>query len=492
MSSGKTTISNGEIMAGRSTARGYVLVVLLCLSLNLVIACLILVYQPRYFVDQTLITDSDARHYLLLGTNMMEHGSFSRCREAPFRPDLFRTPMYPLFVGVLDYAGGLAAIYLFQVLLHAGSCACVMLLAHRTLGNRAALWAGILFAVDPVLAVYNFMPMSESLALFFLTAAAALAIPVIVSLEKVQPAWRYRMLGSGFLLGLCILTRPAALCVPLILSLACLAIGFVRRCRLHSLIACGMLLLPVIALTGTWVARNALVFSVPKLTSNDSSLLVYFTAAGAYELRYGLSLKEAQAKIANEFGIATYGQAANAHTVNRSEAEIERELQAVRWKVLSKYPGHLALASMLAVIKASISHPTDQLATMLGREWVAPHVSNLLRSPGVAIRRLWENDAALVLVFIGQLAQVAIELGCAMVGIFVAVKNRQSRATALILVLLLSYFYLTVVMEGLEADCRFRIPALPFLSIFAGCGISAMLLKFGGRRTTSRVDVCLA
>src|SRR5580692_6269749 len=100
MSSGKNTISNGDLVAAGSTAREYILVVLACLGLNLVIACLILVYQPNYFVDQTLITDPDARHYLLLGKNLMEHGSFSRCREAPFRPDLFRTPIYPLFVGV--------------------------------------------------------------------------------------------------------------------------------------------------------------------------------------------------------------------------------------------------------------------------------------------------------------------------------------------------------------------------------------------------------
>ena len=452
-----------------------------CLGLNLVIACLILVYQPQYFVDQKLITDPDARHYLLLGENLIEHGSFSRCREAPFRPDLFRTPIYPLFVGVLDHVGGLAAIYLVQVLLHAGSCASVMLLARRTLGNRAALWAGLFVALDPVLAIYNFLPMSESLALFFLTAAIALAIPVLSSLENVRPTWCYRILGSGFLLGLCILTRPAALYVPLILSLACLAIGFVRRCRLHSLIACGMLLLPVVALTGSWVVRNALVFSVSKLTSNDSSLLVYFTAAGAYELRYGLSLKEAQAKIANEFGIATYAQAANAHTSNRSEAEIERELRAVRWTVLAKYPGHLALASMLAVLKSSVSHPTDELATMLGREWVAPHASNLLRSPMIAGRRLWENGAALVAVFLGQLAQIAIEICCAIVGMVVAVRSRESRATALILLLLLSYFYLTVALEGLEADCRFRIPALPFLSLFAGCGMSALLARLAVR-----------
>ena len=324
--------------------------------------------------------------------------------------------------------------------------------------------------------------MSESLGLFLLMAAAALAIPVIVSLEAAESAWRYRMLGSGFLLGLSILTRPAALGVPFILSIACLANGFYRRCLVRSSVACGLFLLPVIALTGSWVVRNAIVFSVPKLTSNDSSALVYFTAAGAYELRFGISLREAQTQIAKEFGIATYAQAANAHTGNLSEAEIERELHAVRWTVLAKYPRQLALASMLAVIKSSISHPAEELATMLGREWVAPHLSNLLRSPAIAIKRLWENGAALVATFLGQMVQVAMELGFAIVGIVVAVRNRETRATALTLLLFLSYFYLTVALEGLEADCRFRIPALPFLSLFAGCGIAALSARVAVKR----------
>ena len=137
MSFGNNTISDAGRPAERSAARGFILVVLLCLGLNLVIACLILVNQPRYFVNPSLIVEPDQLHYLLLGKNLMEHGSFSRCTEAPYRPDMFRTPVYPFFVGVLDHLGGPAAIYLFQVLLHAGTCACVMLLAHRTLGNRA-------------------------------------------------------------------------------------------------------------------------------------------------------------------------------------------------------------------------------------------------------------------------------------------------------------------------------------------------------------------
>jgi 4-amino-4-deoxy-L-arabinose transferase-like glycosyltransferase len=444
----------------------------LCLAINWAIALGIAVHQPEYLADYELCRNPDALDYVYLGRNFFLRGHYSRQRTEPYTPDILRTPVYPLFAGGLDLLGGAGAIYLAQGLLQAGSCLLLYLLVRSILGKSPAFWASLLMATDLVLAIANFSAMSEMLSIFFVLAACLALLPPLLALGTGPAAGISRWFVGGTLLGIAILTRPAVLYLPVVLLVALLAIGWARGYLKAALGAAATLLAALILLVGPWVVRNAVVCSVPRITNVDSNNLVYFFGAGAYQVRHGVSLEEAQDMIAREFHLAPYAMAQNPWMADRSVAEIDRELRQVKFQVLTKYPRELVIASLGSVLKASVSHNVAGLAGLLQHDWNGPQTSALLRADPAALDRLFQNGPLLTAVFFWECLHTLLTLVTGFLGVVVLFWTVGRRTTALVLVAVLAYFYLTVAMFGYEAFSRCRIPVLPFLYIFAGWGIS--------------------
>jgi hypothetical protein len=235
-----------------------------------------------------------------------------------------------------------------------------------------------------------------------------------------------------------------------------------------------------------WIARNTVVCSLPRLTSVEAGNLVYFVGAGAYELHHHVPLEQAQAMIAAEFVIAPYALGQNVHATNRTAADVDAELRRAAPRVLAKYPGHLLAASVLGVIKATWSHATADLAEMLGRTWVHPGTSQMLRNPRAAMSRLKENGPLLAVAFSWQLFHTAGSLAAALAGIVAMLKAASLRSAGVLCLLTLGYFYFTLALFGLEAFWRCRIPVLPFLYAFSGLGLACLYERFTGRRADPR------
>ncbi len=476
------------MLTSKTIPRAIIVVVLICLAINLGIAALIVVDRPEYLADYRLSNNPDCLDYVLLGENLLLHGQFSRSTQPPYLPDMVRTPIYPVFAGALELAGRAGAIYCAQIVLQAASCVLLFLLVKSFFGPRPAFWAAALFATDLVLAVNNFWPMSESLFLFLVLASAAVALPVLLSPGDEDDSdcrgWRcrgWRIVGGGLLLGAAILTRPAGLYLPLVYSVGCLGIGLYQKRLGTAVRMAAVLLLISLIPPALWIARNTVTFSVSKLTAVETNNMLYFVGAGAYQVRHGVGLEEAQAMIAEEFDVAPYSEVQNAHASDRSVAELNAELRAVQWDVLGKYPAQLALSSVMALAKASFSHATGQLAEMLGRQWVAPGTRSLVLHPMAAAKRLWQNGPVLAAAFIWQLAHVIVALGTALFGLTCVMRDRQTRMVGLVLLAVLGYFYLIVAMFGFEAYWRCRVPVLPFLYVFSGYGISRMFPRAESR-----------
>jgi hypothetical protein len=448
--------------------RGVWLLALLCVGVNLAIFTGVAVRRPEYLRDHRLCNNPDAPHYVTLGRNVLLTGRYSRCDAPPYQPDMLRPPVYPLFAGGLDLLAGPGAVYLAQGFLQAGSCLLLFLLVSPVFGARAGFWASLLLATDVMLAVFNFQTMSEPLFVFLILAALACLLPAVTS-----GAGAARLLGGGLLLGLAVLTRPAALYVLPLLAVVLLGVGAWRRRA--PLVGVGALLLGTLLPVAPWVVRNQLVFGVPRVSTVDAGVQVYFFGAGAYQLRHHLSLEEAQARIAQEFGLDPYVVTQNPWHSDKTVAELDGELRAASPKVLRQYPRELVLSSLLGVGKASVSHNADELASLLGSRWEAPGTGDLLRGRADALRRLEENGPLLAGVFGWELVHAAAAVVLAAVGVLFALRRRDVWPAAGVLLALLAYSYLTVALFGYEAFYRSRIPALPFLYTFAGWGLSCLL-----------------
>jgi 4-amino-4-deoxy-L-arabinose transferase-like glycosyltransferase len=460
--------------AARSTRwKGALPAVLICLGINLIIGIAIAAYRPEYLRDYRYNSNPDAIHYVRLGRNFLVCGHYSRCLKPPYVPDSLRTPVYPLFAGGFDLVGGAAAVYGAQAVLHAGSCVLLFLLVRRYFGRRTALWASLLLATDLMLAISNFEAMSEPLFAFLLLAAAVWLIPAAIPTGSELGPARDFLIG-GLLLSLAILTRPAGLYLPLLYTALLLGQGLVHRCLPRALRFAGLLLAVTFLPVAAWVARNYAVSSLPRLSSSEAIMLVYFTGAGAYQVEHGLTLDEAQQRIREEFYLAPPDHTNNHWLTTRSVAEMDAELRAAVRPVLTRYPKALLLSSALAVIKATFSHNVGLLADALGAQWIAPSTSGLFRLKAAAFGRLGQNNLILVLAFGWQLAHNALTWGWFPAGVIIALRRRDARCFTLLLLLALAYFLLTVALVGPEAYYRSRTPHMPLVFALAGVALGAV------------------
>ena len=181
------------------------------------------------------------------------------------QPTAFRPPLYPLFVAGCLQLGGSALLGFMQVLVGTATVALTHCLARRWgLGDRLALAAATLVAVDPLLLNYASQAMTETLAVL-LTVALFVAWPQPTDNE---PQTRRAAL-AGMLLGLAALCRPTIWAFALISLAAALwrrirtpERRFARPPREFLVLAATTLL--VIA---PWVIRNAIVFRQPIVTT---------------------------------------------------------------------------------------------------------------------------------------------------------------------------------------------------------------------------------
>jgi 4-amino-4-deoxy-L-arabinose transferase-like glycosyltransferase len=446
----------------------------------------IAVRRPEYLAASRQGASPDARHYILLGRNTLLRGHFSRSEHAPYVPDTLRTPAYPIVAGALDLLGGAVSISLGNLIFQVVTIVALVGVARHHFGGGAARIAGLLFATDLSIAVSNFEALSEPMF------DALLMGSFLCLARSIGPAPRderrsRHLAAAGFLLGLATLTRPMGLYI-IGIDLAVLVVEDIRHRRGsrwllgRSALLVGTALLPI----APWLVRNYVVCSFPRLTTVDSHNLVYFLGAGAWQVERGVSREDAQAMIAEEFGITPYRVAQNSFRMGRSAAEIDAELRSVWPEVVFKYPRSLLESSLMAIAKAGFSHSAGALADLLGEVWDPPGTGALLRGDAGAFRRLWSNGPFLVVAFGWQMLHLLVVATCSAVGLVSIFRRRDVRPTALLYLGVLSYLCGTIVLFGVDAYYRSRIPAMPFLCILAGYGLGSVVSACPGRRRPDR------
>ncbi len=464
----------GHDWSGRFPA----IAIVLSLAIHGILLAAIAHNRPEYLRDYRTNADPDAIHYVTLGHNVWQHGAYSRCGHAPYSPDMLRTPIYPVIAGALDLLAGPAAIYVVQGLLQAGSCWLLFRLTLRLFSRRAAVWASLFFASDLMLAIHNFQAMSEPLFVFLLLASLDCLVPAIVDSVRGVPTGNVRFLAGGLLLGLAILTRPAALYLPVVLIAAGLIAARGRTAWAVFAKPAVLLSAAAVLLPGLWMVRNTMVFGVCRLTSVDAGNNVYFAAAGAYQLRDGLNLQEAQERIRREFDLPPYRQAQNPWIAKESVAQIDAKLRQATGPLLKRYPLELVESSVLGVGKASVAPNAAQLADLLGTPWIAPGTHALLTGRRQAWNQLRQNSPVVLAVLACEGLHIAAGLSLALMGLISALRMRARRGQVLLLLTVLGYFYLTMALFGMEAPYRCRIPVLTFLYILVGIGLRRLSTRF--------------
>ena len=189
----------------------------------------------------------DQREYLSIARNISQ-GHGAQFFDPRFEQTVYayRLPGYPWLI--VACACDPPVVRLVQALLDTSTVLAVFLLARSLLnseqaGDRSALIAALLVAINPFLIYFSGLLLSETL----FTAMLAWGMVLLLS-----PAARRVLIGAGLLLlAISVYVRPSAILLPVILALASVGFGSagVRRALMTGLL--------ILAILAPWAWRNA-------------------------------------------------------------------------------------------------------------------------------------------------------------------------------------------------------------------------------------------
>lgn len=169
----------------------------------------------------------DAQQYHDLARNLLAGNGFSLEHAAPYKPTMFREPLYPAFLAFAYLLPGpdVGMARALQAMLGAATCVCTFLLARKVTGSqRIAVIAAMLTAVQPTLLLYTAKILSETLSAFMATLGLLFFAHAWVTR---RPRW---FAIAGLVLGLTALVRSALILLPPCL-VAVYALGWWRSRR---------------------------------------------------------------------------------------------------------------------------------------------------------------------------------------------------------------------------------------------------------------------
>jgi hypothetical protein len=237
--------------------------------------------------------------YDLLAWNIVRGHGYSWSYGPYLRPELFRTPGYPLFLVPFYWMFGRAyeGVYWAQAVLHAAVPVFIFSMVCRVFSRPAALWAGLCVALYPLTAVYVPTILAESVSVF----VTVWTVWFFLRTMDRPTAWRAAQLGALFAFGA--LLRPAMALFSLFLFLG--AWAATRRARTLLLPFC-VAHLAFAAVMAPWVIRNHQVSGEFIPLSNESSLQLWLATLnyGPYTDRYW---QHPLYKVENQFEVKRSG-----------------------------------------------------------------------------------------------------------------------------------------------------------------------------------------
>jgi 4-amino-4-deoxy-L-arabinose transferase-like glycosyltransferase len=379
-----------------------------------------------------------------------------------------RMPLYPLLLAACRAVFGDAprAVAILQALLDAGTCAMIARLA-LFISRPAAIAAGFLGACSATLIVYSAQMLTDTLSLFFLTAAFLLTALFLQRPSLAMAA------SAGLAAGLALAVRPAvALLLPAIAVLILVRTmkPDFRRAVIGPALFCLVAAMPV----APTVIRNYVYFDRFALTSQSGVHLANWIApilrqrqdGTPYETsvnRMNAAFDEAVRRTPDAFRdpfqqSALYSQLARA------------ELTAITPITFIEAWIEGAATNLLA--PAALGDP--RVRTMEKPSFFATPGQSMLER---AVHYFKSSSAAFAIVMMAGMAGSILSIALAAIGFVLLCRERAG--WAVLAAVPVVYF---LVLTGPVVSAKYRMPMEPSLIVLAGVGLAAIWSAAAAKR----------
>jgi 4-amino-4-deoxy-L-arabinose transferase-like glycosyltransferase len=390
--------------------------------------------------------NADSAAYESLAISL-SHGGPYQAQEGGAGPggfptDLQRPPGYPAFLALVNASEVISTrrTAIVQCLIGAAFVALIAFFGRLIASASVGLLAGLFYATDWITIVHTPMVIAETMYCI----ALGLAI-LIYALALEKPRASLALL-AGLFLGISALIKPAAQVV-----LFAFVIGWIfQRNRSRKSL---LFFVSYLAWVVPWIARNQVKYGVPTLSEIGTADLYFYTAQGSLHV-YPLS-DVAGNQITNDVNTLDKEWRTRALSVRQRSADMRHDalrLIANHWPIVLEQAtigfGRTCVGTGFVTVSDSVKSPPGHLARIL-----------LGALPMVQVLFLW------AMAIYGSLTSSVL-----------------SRSVRILLVACL--FCVLLPSAAPLAQSRFRIPAVPALSVLAAAG--AVHLR--ARSARKRID----
>ncbi len=233
--------------------------------------------SSELFQNKNLLI-SDGLGYYNLGVNLFDFGDFSMDRS---HIEYFRTPGYPVFLGLIYYiTKNLVWVILIQLLLSLFTQLLLYKLIKGLVNESVALIGAFIFGVDPIANFYNFTLFSETFLIFMLV----LSFYILKSTLVLRKLSYFFLCIIFFNLLFSIKPIAAVLLIPL-------SFLFFKELKWYSAI---LFLISLNIFNIGWSVRNFNTSGVFSVSSVPSHTLLFYDCAYTEHNVTGKSIEEVQ------------------------------------------------------------------------------------------------------------------------------------------------------------------------------------------------------
>ena len=382
--------------------------------------------NPQVFVQP------DTNSYVQPARMLLERGRF----ESPGgRPEIQRTPGYPLLLTLGVFTGRLTATTIIvQILLGVGTVFGVALLARRW-SWQVAQWAAVFYALDPLSVLYPSTLMAETLfAAVFVAHLCALAHVLDTPRSVAWPV------AAGVLAAASTFVRPIAYFWPFVAAAILMYVlrrGGVRACAVFLIVA----LLPC----ALWQARNFERTGYPGFSTIGARNLYSYNAAGVLARVENVPIETVRARLRTEVEPLDLAR--------RNE-----HMRAGAVRIITEQP--------LTYLVVHLGGMVRVIAGPGFAEWVRLYSGQ--HGAGLALPADQRNRPSVPTGYLALGVILAMQLGFAALGI----RRFWSRRAAVGWILIGAAAYFLLLSGGPAGYSRFRHPMMPAICVFAAVGVS--------------------
>jgi len=446
----------GEKYVGR---RRYLLLILL-----LALASRAVLLSIAWRSDSAALTP-DSAGYLTAAASLSTSGTFQR----DGRPEIFRTPGYPLFLAACGVTGplGYGIAQIVQVLFDVLLVYLTYRLAARLINPTAALLAAALQAVSVPAMLASVHILSDGLFSLIITAT------VVMLVRHLREKKWWLLVASAVLSAGAAYVRPVGFIVVPIVALVLLGAK-----RLFSAVS---YLLVFAVLAAPWFARNQRVAGYAGFSSFADYNLLYSEAADVRANIAGTSVERARQELHE-----IYEKRLQLSQTEPGSAEAIRLQGRIGREILRANPVTWAFVH-LKTSGASLLPASTGILEMYGVTSGGRGALSVLhtRGPLAAAKYYFDsNPSAIVLILPEALMLIAKYLACLVFVLLYPLCFRKlgwdSNGLAIVLLTTAAF----VVVAGPAATPRFRVPVEPLLNIAAAAG-AILLTQYKQIRSAS-------